>query len=253
MHSRARAIWLALVAFAGIGTLATLALPATAHAESPSEDEIIDALQEVRKDPNISPERKVRTLKWAGKDKKEEIPKDIGWLNWIGGLFQWIGGASRLLLWIGAIVVLGLLGLFVMRILSGVRYNKQTRIQMDAPTHVQELDIRPESLPDEIGTAALSLWERNDHRAALALLYRGLLSRLVHAHGVPIRESMTEADCLRVALPRLHSEIAQYASMLVRVWQHAVYGAREPAAEEMRALCTRFDRSFPLQTAGGQS
>ena len=44
-----------------------------------------------------------------------------------------------------------------------------------------------------------ALWDRGDHRAALALLYRGLLSRLVHVHRVPIRDSSTEGDCLALA------------------------------------------------------
>ena len=50
-----------------------------------------------------------------------------------------------------------------------------------APTHVRDLDIRPETLPADIGAAARQLWERGEQRAALALLYRGMLSRLVRA------------------------------------------------------------------------
>ena len=193
----------------------------------------------------------MRTLKWLGDDDEPEPLEPVSWLK---GLFDWIVGASRLVLWTGIIVLLGLLGLFLVRVFGAVQRRTVPRV-LAAPTHVQEMDIRPESLPDEIGGAALELWQRGDHRAALALLYRGLLSRLVHAHGVPIRESSTEADCLRLAVPRLKSEIAQYTSTLVRVWQHAVYGAREPAADEVRNLCALFDRNFPLTTApsGGHS
>lgn len=248
MRSRTKATLLALIALALVGVIATFAAPNTASAAF-EDAEVLDALEEVRKDPNISPERKVRTLKWAGEDKPEK-PKPTVSLPWLRGMFEWIAGMSRLILWIGIIVVLGLVAMFLKRILSGASYTKHVSAP-DAPTHVRDLDIRPESLPDEIGAAALALWERNDHRAALSLLYRGLLSRLVHTHGVPIRESTTEADCLKLAVPRLQSEVAQYTSMLVRVWQHAVYGAHEPAADEMRDLCTRFDRSFPAQIVGG--
>lgn len=233
--------------------IGTLAWPSVTVA-APDETEILNALDEVRADPNLSPERTVRTLKWLG--DKEEPKKRVrpGWLEWLEGLFQWIGGASRLLLWIGIVLLLGLLAVFLKRVFSGVQYSSRAQAP-DAPTHVQELDIRPESLPDDIGGAALQLWERNDHRGALALLYRGLLSRLVHSHGVPIRESTTEADCLQLAVPRLHADIAEYTTLLVRVWQHAVYGAREPAESDVRTLCARFDRSFPLaaQPVGSQS
>src|SRR5690606_22001794 len=143
---------------------------------------------------NLSPERPIRTLRWLGDGKQPERRKP-GWLAWLEGLFQWIGGASRLLLWIAIVSMLGLLAIFLKRVFSGIQYTPRTQAAQ-APTHVQEMDIRPESLPDDIGGAALQLWERNEHRAALALLYRGMLSRLVHSHAVPIRESTTEADCL---------------------------------------------------------
>lgn len=246
MRSRARATWLAMVLAWCIGTMAALALPSSAVAAL-AEDEILNALDEVGADPNISPERTIRTLKWLGDDDEPEQRERAGWLSWLEGLFQWIGSASRLLIWIGIVLFIGLLALFLKRAFSGISYTQQPHAP-DAPTHVQEMDIRPESLPDDIGGEALALWEGKDHRAALALLYRGLLSRLVHSHGVPIRESTTEADCLRLAVPRLHAEIAEYTSSLVRVWQHAVYGAREPSEDIVRTLCARFDRSFPLAT-----
>ena len=246
MHSRARATWLAIAVLACYaGVIAAFSWPSTAAA-APDEEEILDALEQVQADPNISPETTMRTLMWL--DDGEE-PKQREPVPWLMGLFEWIAGASRLVLWTGIIVILGLLGLFLVRVFRGVERGTVTSAPLNAPTHVQEMDIRPESLPDKIGGAALELWQRGDHRAALALLYRGLLSRLVHAHGVPIRESTTEADCLRLAVPRLRSEIGQYTSTLVRVWQHAVYGAREPAADEVRSLCELFDRNFPLTAA----
>ncbi|MDY6947202.1 MAG: DUF4129 domain-containing protein [Pseudomonadota bacterium] len=252
MRSRIRATWVAiLLAWCG-GTLAALALPSVAVA-APDETTILDALDEVGEDPNLSPERTIRTLRWLDAGDAPEQRETPGWLSWLGGLFQWIGSASRLLMWIGIVLLLGLLALFLKRIFGGYR-NTSRPLAAAAPTHVRELDIRPASLPDDIGGAALKLWEGGDHRAALALLYRGLLSRLVHSHGVPIRESTTEADCLRLAVPRLHADAAEYATLLVRVWQHAVYGARQPAENDVRSLCSRFGRSFPVAArAAGDS
>jgi hypothetical protein len=253
VHSRARASCLAIALAWCVGTIAALALPSAAAVAAPDETAILDALDEVSTDPNLSPERTIRTLRWLGDDDKPEQREPPSWISWLGGLFEWIGSASRLLMWIGIVLLLGLLALFLKRVFSGFGSTTQTHAP-DAPTHVRELDIRPESLPDDIGGAALTLWEGNDHRAALALLYRGLLSRLVHSHGVPISESTTEADCLRLAVPRLHADTAEDTTLLVRVWQHAVYGAREPAENDVRTLCARFDRSFPVaQPAGGVS
>ena len=243
MRSRGNGLRFALVALICCG--GSFAVP-TAVVAAPDETEIQNALDRVADDPNLAATRKVRTLRWVGKAEEKKTSRERpGWLSWLGGWFAWIGSTSRVLVWLVIVGLLGLLGLFLKRVIGGFRYAKRVRAP-DAPTHVRELDIRPESLPDEIGAAVLALWERNDHRAALALLYRGLLSRLVYAHGVPIRESTTEADALRLAVPRLQADVAQYTTMLVRVWQHAVYGARQPDSAYVRTLCSGFDRHFPL-------
>jgi hypothetical protein len=110
-----------------------------------------------------------------------------------------------------------------------------------APTHVRDLDIRPETLPSDIGAAARALWDRGEHRAALALLYRGLLSRLAHVHRIPIRDSTTEGDCLTLtAASQLPPRRREYAAQLVRVWQRAVYGQEQVQSATVYGLCNDF-------------
>jgi hypothetical protein len=115
------------------------------------------------------------------------------------------------------------------------------------PSHVQSLDIRPESLPVQIGEAAAALWQRGDYRAALSLLYRGALSRLVHEHGVPIRAASTEGECVALAGRRLAPASGEFFARLVQAWQVAVYGARLPVAEQALALCRDFDTCLPAR------
>jgi hypothetical protein len=105
---------------------------------------------------------------------------------------------------------------------------------------VQSLDIRPESLPDDIGAAARGLWDGGEHRASLALLYRGMLSRLAHVHRVPIRDSSTERDCLTLAANHLTPAACNYASFLVRVWQQSVYGGENAQPATLHQLCDDF-------------
>ena len=95
-------------------------------------------------------------------------------------------------------------------------------------------------MPDDIGSAALALWERGEQRAALALLYRGLLSRLVHAHGVPIRASSTEGECLALAQPRLAAAERAVRGAARETWGAAVYGGSCPPPGPCRALCGEF-------------
>ena len=119
-----------------------------------------------------------------------------------------------------------------------------------APSHVRDLDIRPESLPDDVGAAALALWQRGEQRAALALLYRGSLSRLVHVHAVPIRASSTEGECLALARPRLATASARYVARLVETWAAAVYGARRRRRRApSQALCGEFAAALDREGA----
>lgn len=208
--------------------------------QEPTPAQLSEALTQVKADPNITSERSIRTLKWLDKEeKKRRNLKMPGWLQWIGGLFVWIAQGGRVLVWVIAAVLAALLIIYIVRLVrrSGLAEREERFV---APSFVRDLDIRPESLPDDVGQAARELWDRGEHRAALALLYRGLLSRLVHVHAVPIRDSSTEGDCLRLAIPLLNESRMNYASRLVRVWQQAVYGGEEIDTATVHTLSDEF-------------
>ncbi len=230
------ALWFAIPAFAQE--------PAAPPAPIP-DAEVERALEDVRKDPNLSAERTVRTLDWDPDpdEKKERRNTDLpGWLEWLGDLFMWIGQASRVLMWILIAVLVGLLATFLFRIFASGRDGFGRGTRFVAPTHVQDLDIRPESLPPDIGATARELWDRGEHRAALALLYRGMLSRLAHVHEVPIRDSSTEGDCLTLAARKLDATRVAYATRLVRTWQRAIYGGIQADTADVYALCAGFSQ-----------
>jgi uncharacterized protein DUF4129 len=155
---------------------------------------------------------------------------------------------------VAGILLVGILALYIKRFVES-RGERSVPLRFSMPTHVRDLDIRPESLPDDVGGAALELWERGEHRAALALLYRGLLSRLAHVHAVPIRDSSTEGDCLALAATHLPAARTAYVERLIRVWQRAVYGNVEPTAEEFHFLGGGFATAvdMPVATAVEQA
>ncbi len=216
----------------------------TSAAELP-DAEIERAVEDVRKDPNLSAERTIRTLDWDPEPEKEPPESDWPeWLKWIGDLFLWIAQASRFLVWLLIAALIGLLATFIYRIFASGRDGFSRGTRFVAPTHVQDLDIRPESLPPDVGAASRVLWDRGEHRAALALLYRGLLSRLAHVHEVPIRDSSTEGDCLVLAARRLDAARLAYATRLVRTWQRAIYGGIEADPAEVHALCAGFSQNL---------
>ena len=242
-----------IVAFAAC-TFAAMVVPAAEPAKSgttPTPPEVRSAVEALRADPNLMPERKTRTLRW--KNSEDQRPRrPSGWVQWLLEAFRWLAGSARMLVWGVISLLVAMLVVAVVRQLRFVEMRANPR-RTDAPTHVRDLDIRPESLPDDIGTAALALWEQGEQRAALSLLYRGLLSRLVHAHRVPIRQSSTEGDCLLLAEQHLRQDKVAYASRLVRTWQRAVYGGREAEPAEVRGLCADFGTAMAGVEAGESS
>jgi hypothetical protein len=109
---------------------------------------------------------------------------------------------------------------------------------------VQGLDIRPESLPENIGAAALELLEAGREREALSLLYRGALSRAVHRYGLPILPSATEGEALRAVNATLDPPRAAYFADLVALWQRAVYAGELVSAKPIDRLCRGFATSL---------
>ena len=220
----------------------------------PSEAEITRALDAVKADPNLAGLRTIKMLRWKDADtpKPTKVP---AWLTWIVGLFRWLDQSARFLVW-GVVVVLVVLLLGYIASLGGRgRAETAGERQTLAPSRVFDLDIRPESLPDDVGAAARLLWDRTEHRAALALLYRGMLSRLAHVHQIPIRDSSTEGDCLDLAVQHLPLTKSEYASRLVGAWRRAGYGRELISTEIVHRLCDGFssalDRPASLGTGSG--
>jgi hypothetical protein len=206
-----------------------------------TQDDIRRAMEEVKKDPNLATERNMRTLRWVETDKPKPRGK-MGWMRWLGELFGWFASNGRFLFWGVLAVLAAFLLIYLSRLVGSWRTSGGSQ-RIDVPSFVRDLDIRPESLPPDIGSAARNLWDTGEHRAALALLYRGLLSRLVHVHGVPIKDSTTEGDCIALASRHLAADDRKlFVTNLVRLWQRAVYGGETVPTESVHALCNEFAR-----------
>jgi hypothetical protein len=196
----------------------------------------------MRSDPALSHSKSVRLLKWKSREQREEEKQrdTPAWVQWVRGLFSFVGSAGRAVVWILAGILAAMLVVFIIRV---VRERSPTAqgTAFAAPTHVRGLDIRPEALPANIGAAARAMWDAGDHRAALSLLYRGLLSRLAHVHQLQVRESTTEGECLALARQRLRAPAATFAAQLVTTWQRAIYGGLQPEAATVHEVCSQFE------------
>jgi len=233
---------IALALAAGVTALAiavpVIAQPATV-AERLTDAETERALERVKADPNLATERTIKSLHWTGPHLPDRDPRRPAWLDWVAGLFGWVSQSARVLMWVVLIGLASWLAVYLAR-LVGARQIIGAPGEFVPPTHVRDLDIRPETLPAEIGAAARALWDRGEHRAAMALLYRGMLSRLAHVHRMPIRDSSTEGDCLSMAARDLTQRPRDYTVLLVRAWQRFVYGGEDVEPSVVYALCRDF-------------
>ena len=217
----------------------------------PQRAQIEAAVAALRRDPNLGGERSVRVLRWVEKGHRESTrssPLLARLAAWLVEAFGWLAAAGRAVIVVAAIILAALLAVFLVRLFARRQRAPEQEVLVQ-PAYVRGLDIRPESLPPDIGAAALALWRSGDLRGALALLYRGLLSRAVHMHRVPVRDSSTEGECLRLFEPRLPRAALPYAAGLVHTWQLAVYRGAAPAPAAFEALCSGFSAALDAPAA----
>ena len=219
-----------------VGATAQTAAPAIA----PTRQQVMEGLTAVRANPDLPGTHKQKTLRFKDQDKAPE--RDTAPApEWWKGFALWVSDTGRVLAWVLGALLLAFV-VIKLRHWINVRAGGSTlRSVKNLPSHVRDLDIRPESLPDRIGAAARALWERGEHRPALSLLYRGALSRLVHEHALPVRAASTEGECLVLAAQRLPVGPSAFFARLVQAWQLAVYGARLPESAQVLSLCDEFD------------
>jgi hypothetical protein len=243
VRSRPEAWLLVVLLLAGVDGAAQPEQPLV-PGTTPAIDDVRKALDVVASDPNVAPERTIQSLRRRRPESSsDDVPWWLDWAaaiaRWVRGLFGWLAASGRAIVWVVGAVLVALVVVYVVQLVRG-RGLPRVPPRFVAPSHVRDLDIRPESLPDDIGAAALALWNDGEQRAGLALLYRGLLSRLVHVHEVAIRASSTEGECLALARKRLSGKSVAYAERMVGTWTAAIYGGIAPAPAVVATLCGEF-------------
>jgi hypothetical protein len=201
----------------------------------PTREQIDRALAQLRADPNLGRERQERRLKF---DDSSKPPTPATPPSWLHDFFEFLTQSLNLLLWISGAILLAAAAVWVLRRVRAERVNLPAA--PPSPAASVELDLRPASLPADIGAAALALLEAGQLREALSLLYRGALSSAVHRYGIEIPPSATEGEALRAVRARLDAERGAYYSELIGAWQSMVYAGDEISREAIARLCRHF-------------
>ena len=224
---------------------ATASAPAQAASGPPaSASAVVQAVGELRDEGHFGKKHPERYLRFKPDEKKaEKKPKskdDSSWA-WFRNFAEWLNRIGRVGVWTLCALAAALFIVLVLRMRRQAAADAPLDIPGVAPQRVRQYDIRPESLPDNVGAAAWTQWQAGDLRAALVLLYRGALSRLVHQHGLPIRGSSTEGDCMALARRHLAAGPSDYFARVTRARLIGSYAGRWPESDEVRELCQLFE------------
>ncbi len=194
-------------------------------------------------------------LKSSSEDETE--PNNAAWIvdflrelqNWsskLGPFQQGMAFVLEVLLWLVlATVVVYLLYFYRNHFVSLVAGgSSRAKPKPPTPDELAGMDVRPESLPDDVPTAAQTLWQEGDHRAALGLLYRASLSQLVHAFSVPLTCGHTEQECVDLVTALPDPSLYVYMRRLTADWQRLAYGHQPIEQQQFEALCQQWREVF---------
>lgn len=225
-----------------------------AHAEGPNPTENKQQIEEVLKDPLFGHMEGQHYWKFVGDLKKDES-KDTssGFEAFLKMLGEILEGFMRGTANVGEIILWGL-GLFLiayliyhfsrnsawMQAFTGGRKNRKREL----PTQLFGLDVRPESLPEDIAAESLQLLKNGELRQALSLLYRGSLVRLVADYQLDIPDSATEGECLALVQQHREKNEASYFQQLTRAWLVTAYAHIPPDARIIEKLCLDWQQVY---------
>jgi hypothetical protein len=211
-------------------------------------------INKVMQQEEFSHKKTERHIKLFEPDEDSPPDEDNAFIKWLVDFlknaenFTGIGIASGLefILW-GLVIVLIFWVVFRYRhwlAAQFVRVNAAPE-ERKKPVTLFGMEVTRESLPADISSAALQLLQQNDTRAAVALLYRACLYRLIYV-GVDIEDGHTENECL--ALMRAHFSTKQntaaqvdYFSQLSIIWQRLAYGHLTPEQHIAQQLCSHWN------------
>jgi hypothetical protein len=113
-----------------------------------------------------------------------------------------------------------------------------------APEVLFGMDVRSDSLPDDLISAARQLWESGKARDALSLLYRGALVHLINQEQLELKHSHTEGDILSLSQLQLSETKQDFFGQLTRHWVRIAYAHQPPQDADMLYLLDHWTTDF---------
>ncbi len=219
----------------------TTPVPASAAPASPAQC----VIREILADPVFG--REIEEKRWKLRQGNEEVkerePSSLDpYIDKLARMFEALVGGLRVVAWGVAIVVAAFLVYLVIRYRA--YWLPGGRPAPPPPEFLFGLDVRPQSLPDDVAAAARAALAAGRIEEALSLLYRGALVVLLHRLQVEFRAGDTEDDCLARVRGRLQFAAEDYFRRFLEYWRHVAYARHVPPMSDLEALCSGWEEYF---------
>lgn len=166
-------------------------------------------------------------------------------LDALRGLFSMGARGVEIMLWV---IAVSLLLWFFYRYRESLRqFIRAEKGRVDKPTSpgvLFGLDVTQNSLPEDVPAQVQALWQAEQYRAALSLLYRATLSSLIHRYDFAFNDGHTEGECAAIVRQRGDLRLSAYTEQLTHCWQQLAYGHRLPESELVAVMCHQWWEIF---------
>jgi len=214
--------------------------PPPVHHELRPEQDSTQVIEKVLKDPVFEVYREVNDWKYLGEQDNNDDETSLPDF----GVGRFLAKLTEAAMWGGLLIGVLLLFAYRNRWLPLLRGSRSPKDRPAAPQTLFGLDLRPESLPDDVPGESLKLLAAGDARAALGLLYRAALVSLVHDRGVQVTESDTEGECLAKLHRKDQGSLYEHFGTLTLIWQEVAYAHQTPDEASIDSLARSWARHY---------
>ncbi|MHC8363561.1 DUF4129 domain-containing protein [Pseudomonas sp. LS2P72] len=206
-----------------------------------------DSIKAILDQPPFKNKESVTRYRFGEDQPATDTADDDPTTEWLEALLklldnQRFGAAATLIEAVLWSVVIGAIGLLIwhyrdwLQAFVSRRPALNSKVARPLPQQAFGLDLSRETLPADIAASAERLWQTHP-REALGLLYRGLLSHLLHDFNMALKPADTEGQVLERIEHLQQPALLAFSKNLTGHWQNMAYGHRLPPAHVQRELC----------------
>ena len=236
---------------------ALFAAPQEATADAPGPQQSKQRIEQVLAEPRFGRMEQQSYWKFVGETEEVEEKDDSSWfkafvevfkvfIDVVAGFFKGTASLLEIAIWA---VVFGVIAYLLYHLSRNAEWmqniiGQRREKRRELPTELFGLDLRADSLPDDIAAEALQMLRDGELRQALSLLYRGSLIRLITEHQLDIPGSATEGECLQLVKHQRGSEEADFFARLTQLWLVTAYAHLLPEAQQIERLCHNWQQVY---------